>query len=183
MLKFKKKNNICTEYFKHGIYSPFFFPSSKWSLFHNSNVFGSCIIHILYTGCAKIKKNNSGAKLLRMSGCVTFRHPYVFMVCTGTMSSRLKYCRRIFWYDVVCVCICWWWYANWDYSVLTHCSALSNVHAVWRHVTGEHNRTTWLQQQAVSSELASCWKVCSFALWKLQGFRSVSTSISPKVRK
>jgi len=26
--------------------------------------FGSCIIHILYTGCAKIKKNNSGAKRL-----------------------------------------------------------------------------------------------------------------------
>jgi hypothetical protein len=26
-------------------------------------LFGSCIIHILYTGCAKIKKkNNSGAK-------------------------------------------------------------------------------------------------------------------------
>ena len=47
--------NIGTEYFKHGIYSPFFF-SSKCSLFHNSNVFGSCIIHILYTGCAKIKK-------------------------------------------------------------------------------------------------------------------------------
>jgi hypothetical protein len=23
---------------------------------HNSNVFGSCVIHILYTGCAKIKK-------------------------------------------------------------------------------------------------------------------------------
>jgi hypothetical protein len=32
-------------------------------LFHNSKVFGSCIIHILYTGCAKIKKN-SGAKRL-----------------------------------------------------------------------------------------------------------------------
>ena len=46
--------NIGTEYFKHGIYSPFFFLSSKCSLFHNSNVFGSCIIHILYTGCAKI---------------------------------------------------------------------------------------------------------------------------------
>ena len=40
-----------------------FFSSSKCSLFHNSNVFGSCIIHILYTGCAKIK-NNSGAKRL-----------------------------------------------------------------------------------------------------------------------
>ena len=47
--------NIGTEYFKHGIYSPFF-SSSKCSFFfpHNSNVFGSCIIHILYTGCAKI---------------------------------------------------------------------------------------------------------------------------------
>ena len=57
--------NIITEYFKHGIYSPFF-SSSKFSLFHNSNVFGSCIIHILYTGCPKIKKknNNSGAKRL-----------------------------------------------------------------------------------------------------------------------
>jgi len=47
--------NICTEYFKHGINSPLFF-SSKCSLFHNSNIFGSCFIHILYTGCVKIKK-------------------------------------------------------------------------------------------------------------------------------
>ena len=47
--------NKGTEYFKHGIYSPFF-SSSKCSLFHNSNIFSSCIIHILYTGCAKIKK-------------------------------------------------------------------------------------------------------------------------------
>ena len=55
--------NIGTEYFKHALYSPFF-SSSKCSLFHNANLFGSCIIHILYTGCAKIKKNNSGAKRL-----------------------------------------------------------------------------------------------------------------------
>jgi len=27
---------------------------SKCSLFHNANLFGSCIIHILYTGCAEI---------------------------------------------------------------------------------------------------------------------------------
>ena len=53
--------NIGTEYFKHALYSPNFF-SSKCSLFHNANLFGSCIIHILYTGCAKIKKKNSGAK-------------------------------------------------------------------------------------------------------------------------
>ena len=47
--------NIGTEYFKHGIYSPFF-SSSNCSLIQHSNVFGSCIIHISYTGCAKIKK-------------------------------------------------------------------------------------------------------------------------------
>jgi len=33
-------------------------------LFHNSNGFGSCFIHILYTGVLKFKKNNSGAKRL-----------------------------------------------------------------------------------------------------------------------
>ena len=59
--------NVSTEYFKHALYSPFFF-SSKCSLFHNAKFFGSCIIHILYTGCAEIKKkNNSGAKGLRVN--------------------------------------------------------------------------------------------------------------------
>jgi hypothetical protein len=48
--------NISTEYFKHALYSPFFFFSSKRSLFHNANLFGSSIIHISFTGCAKIKK-------------------------------------------------------------------------------------------------------------------------------
>ena len=54
--------NKGAEYFKHALYSRFF--SSKFSLFHNANLFGSCItcIHILYTECAKTKKNNSGAK-------------------------------------------------------------------------------------------------------------------------
>jgi len=47
--------NIGTEYFKHALYSPFLF-SSKCSLFQNANLFGSCIIHILYTGCDGIKK-------------------------------------------------------------------------------------------------------------------------------
>jgi len=37
------------------ILSVFFF-SSKCSLFHNAKLFGSYIIHILYTGYAKIKK-------------------------------------------------------------------------------------------------------------------------------
>ena len=57
--------NVGTEYFKRALYSPFFF-SSKCSLFHNANCFGSCIIHILYTECAEIKKNNSGAKGLKL---------------------------------------------------------------------------------------------------------------------
>jgi len=56
--------NIGTEYFKHGIYSPFF-SSSKCSLFQNSNVFGSCINHILYTVCAKIKKKIQRPKVHR----------------------------------------------------------------------------------------------------------------------
>ena len=55
--------NIRTEYFKHAANSPFFL-SSKCRLFHNATFFGSCVIHILYTGCAKIKKN-SGAKGLK----------------------------------------------------------------------------------------------------------------------
>jgi hypothetical protein len=44
--------NISTEYFKHAAHSPFF--SSKCPLFHNATFFGSCIIYILHTGCAKI---------------------------------------------------------------------------------------------------------------------------------
>jgi len=44
--------NTSTEYFKHAAHSPFF--SSKCRLFRNDTFFGSCIIHILRTGCAKI---------------------------------------------------------------------------------------------------------------------------------
>ena len=47
--------NIGTEYFEHVIYSPIF-PLQNAVFFHNSNTFGSCIIHVLYTGCAKIKR-------------------------------------------------------------------------------------------------------------------------------
>ena len=54
------------------VYTLRFFFSLKCSLFHNSNLFGSCIIHILYTGCAKIKKNISGAKRLTLLRCASF---------------------------------------------------------------------------------------------------------------
>jgi hypothetical protein len=41
------------------------FFSSKCRLFYNATFFGSCVIHILYTECAKIKKKKFGAKGLR----------------------------------------------------------------------------------------------------------------------
>jgi hypothetical protein len=44
--------NKSTQYFKHAAHSPFF--SSKCLLFNNATFFGSCVIHILHTGCAKI---------------------------------------------------------------------------------------------------------------------------------
>jgi len=44
--------NISTEYFKNAAHTPFF--SSKYCLFHNATFFGSCIIQILHTECAKI---------------------------------------------------------------------------------------------------------------------------------
>ena len=44
--------NMRTEYFKHAALSVF--SSSKFRLFYNATFFGSCIIHILYTECAKI---------------------------------------------------------------------------------------------------------------------------------
>ena len=58
------------------LYTLRFFPS-KCSLFHNANLFGPRIIHILYTGCAKIKKNNSGAKSLSIA--------MTFLVMTGIL--------------------------------------------------------------------------------------------------
>ena len=55
------------------VYTLRFF-SLKCSLFHNSNLFGFCIIHILYTECAKIKKNNSGAKKLMKQWSTSIKH-------------------------------------------------------------------------------------------------------------
>ena len=78
--------NIGTECFKHGTDSPFF-SSSKCNLFHNSNVFGSCIIHILYTGCAKIKKkNNSGAKWVKDTLCL---EDSSLLCCDGVIGSAV----------------------------------------------------------------------------------------------
>ena len=58
--------NILTEYFKHAAHSQFFFLSSRCRLFHNAIFFGSCNIHILNTGCAKILKKIPAPKGLRV---------------------------------------------------------------------------------------------------------------------
>jgi hypothetical protein len=57
------------------VYTLSLFSSSKCSLFHNSNISGSCVIHILYIGCVKIKKNNSVSKRLTIS--VLFQFCYL----------------------------------------------------------------------------------------------------------
>ena len=48
------------------------FISSKCCLFHNSKVFGSCIIHILYTVCAKIKKIITAPKVKQDSSMIKY---------------------------------------------------------------------------------------------------------------
>ena len=53
--------NIRTEYFKHAAHSPFFSLQNA-GYFIMLPFFGSSVIHILYTECAKIKKKHSGAK-------------------------------------------------------------------------------------------------------------------------
>ena len=65
-----------------------FFSSSKCSLFHNSNVFGSCIIYILYTGCAKIKKKFRRQKF-KWTKTTTVSHSGVGMgIWSGSDSRR-----------------------------------------------------------------------------------------------
>ena len=71
------------------LYTLGFFFSSKCSLFHNANLFGSCIIHILYTECAKIKKNNSGAKGLNERGsCFGMLYGNELYVCVWSSSCK-----------------------------------------------------------------------------------------------
>ena len=70
------------------------FFSSKCSLFHNANLFGSCIIHILYTECAKLKKNNSGAKGLMLgNGLFTGEclDSFVYGLCCKFREGNLLY--------------------------------------------------------------------------------------------
>jgi len=81
------------------------FFSSKCNLFHNSNVFDSCIIHILYTGCAKIKKNNSGAKRLMPPEAPSTSVYFISVRNRGPCPLRSGYCLDLLnmsqWHGVV----------------------------------------------------------------------------------
>ena len=55
------------------------FSVSKCSLFHNYNVFSSCIIHIFYTGCAKIKKKIIPAPKVNYNQQVAAILDYLFL--------------------------------------------------------------------------------------------------------
>ena len=70
------------------VYSLRLFFSSKCSWFHNSNVFGSCIIHILYTGVLKLKKKFRRQKLSRVF--ISFRCPLATRILTGFTTSQVS---------------------------------------------------------------------------------------------
>ena len=59
--------NIRTEYFKHAAHSPFFSLQNA-VYFILLAFFGSCVIHILYTGCAK-KKISSANGIINGAEC------------------------------------------------------------------------------------------------------------------
>jgi len=58
-------------------------------------LFSTCIIHILYTECAKIKKNNSGAKRLSnkvtISNCLA--HGFFPTVDRNYVTAVRPFCR------------------------------------------------------------------------------------------
>jgi len=96
--------NTGNKYFRHGIYCPIFF-SSKCSLFHKSNVFGSCFIHKLYTVCVKIKKKNPGAKRLMSVWRQAFKSEafgYTLASCENLSIPRSKCSATLSHYSLQC---------------------------------------------------------------------------------
>jgi len=92
--------NIGSEYFKHGLYCPFFL-DSKCSLFHNCNLFGSSFIQILYTGCVKrcilyIYSTNTGTEYFKHGIYSPFffslQNAVCFIILTYLAPVLFKFC-------------------------------------------------------------------------------------------
>jgi len=59
-------------------------------------LFGSCIIHILYTECAKIKKNNSGVKRLKtIISQLKYKYIYVHHLSNALTRPTNHQCRTV----------------------------------------------------------------------------------------
>ena len=57
--------SLGTEYFKHDIYSPFYFPLQNAVCFIIITCLVPVLFTILYTGCAKIKKKSGAKRLMK----------------------------------------------------------------------------------------------------------------------
>ena len=87
--------NTVTEYFKHGIYSPFF-PLQNAICF----IILTYLVPVLYTfyvqDVLKLKKNNSGAKRLiidNITGTLHLKNAFLYALQTETFNSPV--CRSI----------------------------------------------------------------------------------------
>ena len=145
------------------------FFSSKCSLFHNSNVFGSCFIHILYTVCAKILKNNSGAK--RFWFLFAFSLSYSGLYCTH--GGSLVWCNKLkagrsrvrsqmvsleFFIDIIHSAALWPWNST---QPLTQMSTRNISWGKRRPVRRTYNLTTFVSQLS--------WNLGTSSFWKPQG--------------
>jgi hypothetical protein len=75
-------------------FSVFF--SSKCRLFHNATFFGSCIVHILHTGCAKIKKKIRHQRVNKFCDIETefsLAFPHWFRWVIASLRGAMSYCR------------------------------------------------------------------------------------------
>ena len=126
------------------------FFSSKCSLFHNANLFSSCIIHILYTGYAKIEKNNSGAKGLKME----------FLYEIGGCWSLNMPCSQlgtVFWRCLLLPASVW--KSSPVLKMEAVCSSKILVHpyqTTWCHIPENHN---------LNCHISSLYIFCPFVSW------------------
>jgi len=144
------------------VYTLRFFFSSVCSLFHNSNVFGSCIIHILYTGCAKIKKNNSSAKRLnnvlcrgyiwytRRFGGSTHLKPRAYQILTSQIMDHIE--RN---YTGVFK----------DYDWMAACGSINS-----NHMTKRHQFKSWLFSCRLISKAAGGSWIHQLTFWRRNDF-------------